>query len=488
MVFERYVESGGFSIHESIDQGTNTMLVEVKGKEHWVVPRMNAKKGMFPSVKMINGRCDVSMRFLDDIHRDYVMDREYSQGDIVAIKSVAGSGKTTTLVNLAKKYEDKKVLYLAFNKNLVTDIKNKKIPNLYAKTFDALVRELFIDNNGYEPQLVDLKAQTIAQVVPWFQGKPYTVKNFYVKKYLEFCRQVKHTNINSFMPKKMLKQMWDSGIMTFDSMRKMTQIQHWCRDVIDEKYDMILIDEAQDFDDLMLDILIKDTTLPKIFVGDTHQAIYKWRGCINAFDKLPPQTMHIEFYSTFRIGSPACEGIASMFPNINMISRSDNHTELTADIPEEYDYLFRSWRELFKCARKTSDIWISSFAKQVEFMKKLHKKLQFSKLSQEEKDGFSDDLPMFLLSLSSQELGAMIAEIESNLVREKDAKVKMYTIHSYKGMENDNVRVFCSKSFNDQRDAQGNITKKRTEETINLYYVAMTRGRKNIIMAKDGED
>ena len=43
---------------------------------------------------------------------------------------------------------------------------------------------------------------------------------------------------------------------------------------------MIFIDESQDFDSVMLKILLDDTNIPKLFVGDTKQAIYEWKGCI----------------------------------------------------------------------------------------------------------------------------------------------------------------------------------------------------------------
>ena len=41
---------------------------------------------------------------------------------------------------------------------------------------------------------------------------------------------------------------------------------------------MIMIDETQDFDLIMLNILLNDTTIPKIFVGDPKQSIYQFRG------------------------------------------------------------------------------------------------------------------------------------------------------------------------------------------------------------------
>ena len=69
------------------------------------------------SVNIIYARCKKSMYLLDDIHRKYICDYLFNENDILAIKSVAGSGKTTTLLNIAKKHNDKKILYIAFKSN-----------------------------------------------------------------------------------------------------------------------------------------------------------------------------------------------------------------------------------------------------------------------------------------------------------------------------------------------------------------------------------
>ena len=84
------------------------------------------------------------------------------------------------------------------------------------------------------------------------------------------------------------------------------------------------------------------TTIPKLFVGDPNQAIYEWRGCINAFEKLPENTIFCEFYSTFRIGEPACNTIASKFNNCWMISKSANNTilEYNKNPTDKYVYLY----------------------------------------------------------------------------------------------------------------------------------------------------
>jgi len=67
---------------------------------------------------------------------------------------------------------------------------------------------------------------------------------------------------------------------------------------------------------IMLRMLLDDTSLPRVFVGDPKQSIYDFRGCINAFKYMPSDATIIEFYSTFRIGEPACSQIRARIPNL----------------------------------------------------------------------------------------------------------------------------------------------------------------------------
>ena len=135
--------------------------------------------------------------------------------------------------------------------------------------------------------------------------------------------------------------MWQKAKVKFnyiDSIKKLSEINNWCKSIIDKNYDMIFIDEAQDFNSIMLKILLEDTTIPKVFVGDTKQAIYQWRGSINAFEKLPKNALTIEFYSTFRIGDPACDNIRALFPDCWIFSKSKNCTVLEFETQPTENY------------------------------------------------------------------------------------------------------------------------------------------------------
>jgi len=437
-------------------------------------------------VRIIYARCKKSMFLLDGIHRRYVNRHQFQPNEIMAIKSVAGSGKTTTLLELAKIHNTKKILYLAFNKALIKDIsskiKNQKITNLFPSTFHSLAYNAYISNKNRKPDITELRPQSIHDIIPWFKGKPFDIRKYYVDLYIKFCRQPTYSTPKEFLDmtigkeKPLLNSLWIKTLLnqfiTFDSLIKLSLINKWLKPYIDKTYDMIMIDETQDFDIMMLNMLLNDTTIPKIFVGDPRQSIYEWRGCINGFNYLPKTSLVIEFYSTFRIGDPACEIIREKFDNCWMISKSSNETILSSDLSIikdiKYTYLFRTWKYLLTAAQTMKSIWICNYEEQVEKMRKLHSKLKTfgGNIDDEE---FSDDLPLFLKSLSKEDFETLISNIEENIILKEDAQYKFYTIHSYKGLEDDNIRI-----ANDIEDMAG-------DKDENLYYVALTRGMKIIV-------
>ena len=441
------------------------------------------------SVRIIYARCKKSMTLLDGIHRRYVKRHQFKQNDILAIKSVAGSGKTTTLLDLAKLHPNKKILYLAFNKSLITEIGDKlkinSIKNLVPLTFDSLLYSCYKSIKKRTGDIIDLKPQNISDYVEWFKHKPFALRKTYVDYYKKFCGNPYYTSPEQFAEcelkgeKPLLNSLWESTIkgklITFDTLRKLSLNEKWFKGYIDKTYDMIMVDETQDFDIMMLNMLLTDTTIPKIFVGDPMQSIYKWRGCINGFNKLPKTALTIEFYSTFRIGDPACEVIRNKFKECWMISKasSASATTLTQDIgllkDKNYTYLFRTWRALLTTATFMPKVWIYKYEQTVDKMRRLHKILSFS--GSIDDDEFEDDLPAFLRSIKSDELESIISNIEANLTTKEEASCKMYTIHSYKGLEDDNIRI-----ANDIEDEAG--------EDENLYYVALTRGMKLIVEDK----
>jgi ATP-dependent exoDNAse (exonuclease V) beta subunit len=407
----------------------------------------------------------------------------------VSISSCAGSGKTTTLLKLAKKHTNKKILYLAFNKSLMTEIaskiKDQKIDNMYPRTFDSLMREVYMNHTGGEaPRYVNLNPKTITNYIDFFKGKNFALRKRYAKFFEEFCKQ--DVELDYFIKKhklseRLFKSLWQKAITnefsTFESVKKTVMMNHWCKNFIDKKYDLVFIDESQDFDPLMLDMLLKDVTVGRLFVGDSMQNIYVWRGCVNAFALLPANTLHVEFYSTFRIGNPLCRNITTKFDKCHMVSKASWDTIQRNEIGniggQQYTYLFRTWKSLLRTAETTPRIWIYSIDKKFEEIERLFTKIQAG-YYEEDDETEDQDLPAFLKSLSSYELNQLISNIKGNLVEKDQAAVLFYSTHSYKGLEDDIVRLY-------------NDFKTDSEEELNVLYVGMSRAKKVLVLDESPE-
>lgn len=466
----------------------------------------------------VYARCTPSMLWLDGVVRAYVTKRHTFKKKSIAIRAVAGSGKTTTLLDLAKRYKrecngksTKPILYIAFNKQLVDEMRTKVRAQgltdvMVPMTFDALVKRVGQARAEAAGECFDfvgaLNPTELARRYPWFATKGFRVKKATINDFAAFCQDPKAT-----VPvKKMTQQLWGDTLLgtlnTFDGLRKRAHHEHWMKDHIDQKYARVFVDEAQDFDPIMLDILLHDTTVPKVYVGDPRQQIYEWRGTINAFERLPPDdTLVFEYYKTFRMGDPATSVIAkrTRTPLVSGVPARD--TRIAFDVtdddiyphnapndkaphnaptnnPTRYTYLFRTWRELFTAAKRLSErlptsatLFVHNFDKQMEMMERLHANLQtLGNKASTDACGADDDLPYFLMQLSADELAALKTCITSRRARRaEDAHCEMYTVHGFKGREADVVRV-C-----------GDVD---PVEEANLYYVAVTRGRQQVWVDK----
>ena len=155
-----------------------------------------------------------------------------------------------------------------------------------------------------------------------------------------------------------------------------------------------------------------------------------------------------------------------------MIPKSKCNTTLVKKFEEEekYTYLFRTWRSLLTVAQNTTNIWVNDFNKKYDMMLNLHSK--FSKIKNINEDEFEDDLPSFLKSLTLDELKKILNGVLKNTVSEHSSKIKFYTVHSYKGLEDDNIRL-------------SNDIKEKDE---NVYYVALTRCKKKLMIDQSGSN
>lgn len=251
-----------------------------------------------------------------------------STGDI-RINAVAGSGKTTTLIEYASsRPAGSKILYLAFNKSVKLEAQRKfaakNLTNVKVETAHSLAYKHIFRSNHYSLKASGYKMHEIVELLD-LRGNgekhtEYIIANHISKFISYFCNSdkakvqelnyldtVNDPNAQSFVHSfykyiedgtRLFLSKMDKGEIeiTHDFYLKKFQLS---RPVL--PYDYILFDEGQDASGAMLSVFLNQKAV-KVIVGDTHQQIYGWRYAVNSLEKTDFQTLHLS--ASFRFQQP----------------------------------------------------------------------------------------------------------------------------------------------------------------------------------------
>jgi superfamily I DNA/RNA helicase len=230
----------------------------------------------------------------------------------IKINAIAGSGKTTTIIEYAlNQPKHSKILYLAFNKSVKTEairkFKEKGLTNVVVETAHSLAYKNTVFKHRYKVRHSGYKTYEIAQLLE-IQGNgekhtEYIVANHINKFVTYFCNsdklKIQDLNYTDLITDKKAKAFvtiykdyiisktriflskMDKGEIeiTHDFYLKKFQVSNPTLN-----FDFILFDEGQDASPAILDIFLKQKAT-KVIVGDTHQQIYGWRHAINSLEK-----------------------------------------------------------------------------------------------------------------------------------------------------------------------------------------------------------
>ena len=234
-----------------------------------------------------------------------------ASGDI-KINAVAGSGKTTTIIEYARtRPANSRILYIAFNKSVKLEaarkFEEKGLHNVKVETAHSLAYRYIVYQNNYKVKAQGYKTNEITELLN-LQGNSekhteYIIANHINKFIAYFCnsdkQKVQDLNyldtitddkakafVTSFYPyilgqSRLLLSKMNSGEIeiTHDFYLKKFQLA-----APQLPYDYILFDEGQDSSPVMLDLFLKQNAI-KVIVGDTHQQIYGWRFAVNSLKK-----------------------------------------------------------------------------------------------------------------------------------------------------------------------------------------------------------
>lgn len=229
----------------------------------------------------------------------------------LVINAVAGSGKTTTLIEYAKsRAAGSKILYLAFNKTVKTEAIQKfaaagvnivKVETAHSLAFDYIIKHSsYHVAQGY-------KSYEWCDILNIKTGDRHTdfIIASHVNKFISyFC----NSNAAKVQELNYADVITDAKAKTF-VLNFYQKIEHFTREALAKMdkaeisvthdfylkkfqlsspvlpYDYILFDEGQDASAAMLDVFLKQKAI-KIIVGDVHQQIYGWRYAINSLQQV----------------------------------------------------------------------------------------------------------------------------------------------------------------------------------------------------------
>ncbi len=242
-----------------------------------------------------------------------------SSGNI-KINAVAGSGKTTTIIEYAKSRPAKsRILYLAFNRSVRLEAINKfrkaDLTNVDVETAHSLAFKHVVRGFNYEVRPQGYKTHEIVDILG-IRGNGEKHAEFifanHINKFvtyfcnsnkrkvqeLDYLQTISDTKARDFVEAfykyilkktRILLSKMDEGEIeiTHDFYLKKFQLS---RPRLN--YDYILFDEGQDASAAMLDIFfIQKST--KVIVGDTHQQIYSWRYAVNSLKQANFKTYNL---------------------------------------------------------------------------------------------------------------------------------------------------------------------------------------------------
>lgn len=452
---------------------------------------------------------------------------------MLKIEACAGSGKTSTLTMMAQASEVPS-LYLAFNKVTATEASQKFPRHVTCRTTHSIAYAAFgakmsaklsRPKGGY----VNV-AGTGSEIARFFSIDSYenkdgvTITNNFMglltrDTVARFEQSADETIMEKHVPTLELKQklgdnpasmryvvsmvqkyakiLWEARtnlaspvLATHDTYLKLYQLSKPAL----KGYDVIYVDEFQDTTPCVLDIIMNQRKTSKIvMVGDNRQAIYGWRGAVNAMRMARCDTFYLT--KSFRYGQAVADIATTVLERDMQIEGNSSIPSVVAlngviDPTKPYTRLFRSNAALLAEAVNAiiagDDIRIEIDIK--DFVKLLQSTValfhdDMRNVKHEKLLAYTSWDEMLEESKSDPELGrvakvvkdgnaAMWIEILQMHVNSPTAHVTFTTAHKSKGREWSQVRIendFKS-CFNDDGEWIGLST-----EEQNLLYVAVTR-------------
>lgn len=453
----------------------------------------------------------------------------------IKINAFAGTGKTTTLKLIANEYANKKILYLAFNSSIKNEASsifpnNTSIKTTHGLAFAAIKKYTQVDLKT----IVNYRAMDISKEF----GITYNQAIATLKIFENFCNNTKTEITKDDIEHKSAKKMFDLMLInklkpTHSFYLKYYYLLLSSGQIPQFTYDICMLDEAQDTNEVTLGIFEALSSKVKIYVGDQHQQIYSFRGSKNALEKIKSDKK-LYLSNSFRFNS-SIAGYANIllenFKNEKVQIDTQNEND---EIIETNGYISRTNAELisiisrrieerkpFVTVREPNEIFNLTIEvhyllnqqkdkiKRNRFLKEFYNEEDIADYAKEVEDyelksalkrakEYGDKLFEFK-EISEKFYKAWQNKEQNGFARRLPEILFLTTAHTAKGLEWDRVTVaddfndfadlivdFGCDSLKEFKEEQYHLPNQELIDEFNLFYVAITRAKKQLI--KDSEN
>jgi UvrD/REP helicase N-terminal domain/UvrD-like helicase C-terminal domain len=449
----------------------------------------------------------------------------FEAGEDIRVQAGAGSGKTSTMVMLAKSDIEKMGTYLAYNKAIQTDAAGKFPYNTttvtsHAMAYRAVGHKFKHRLNGPRLKTAETagilglrRTETIGEHPPLGPYPLTRIAQDVIRKFTQSADSQIGFHHMVEIPGYGASDMAELTAIILPAARRGWAdlsredgrlwfghdhyFKIWALTNPKISDDFLMLDESQDTNPALLGIVQDQTHLQRVSVGDSAQSIYAWRGATDAHKDLPGRELTLS--QSFRFG-PAIADEANMWLDmidapIRLTGFDPIQSRVSSFLPEAGTVLCRTnggvMGEAMKALEDGHKVAIVGGDKQIsdlaraclelqEGQKTIHPELiAFNSWAEvqeftEEHDG-RDLKPM--VDLIDRYTAKTVLYATNRFVDEENADRIVSTAHKAKGREWDSVRI--GEDFRQTPDEETGVIELDRSEAM-LCYVAVTRAQKEL--------
>lgn len=464
--------------------------------------------------------------------QDIILKHVVSTEDLTKVSAVAGSGKTTLLTAIAKALPEGTGLYLAYNKSVATEAQRKFPKWVHCCTTHSLAyqaifksQKLFIADFSYRSITMTPAYEVKCAIVEY-------INEYCLSKYVTFAEYAKANSLNekvTTIGQHYVTLMSQGKIGCTHAFYLKLYHAFLANGLLEyPEFDFLALDEAGDLNEVTLEIFKLLPAKRKILVGDPDQNVYTFNHTINCFSLLKDKGTYLPMSQSFRVKNTIankiekyCQTYLNPIMNFKGIEIKDTSIASKLYIARTNSSLINKMMEL---NRLQIPYGLVRSAKQIFGLHLTLIALKYKgfvadpqyKFLQDDTDNYHSDRELQDLYKSNlnyikeihsydRNLGSAITMIfkygpkkiiecyeEARKHEKRDQTYELGSAHSCKGLEADCVELADDMNLaiddiimaidNGKLDPDDLTVEQRTE--LNLYYIACSRARKELINAE----